>query len=93
MNAHNKTQFTFQRSIVHSKIQVVTHQYQRILCSQYLTQMQVQAQLKCNAHTHKDENNACFHPKVCPYFPIDICFSFLKIKKVFARLVMGLSTK
>ncbi|KAG5605590.1 hypothetical protein H5410_027082 [Solanum commersonii] len=36
------------RSIVHSKIQVMTHQYQRTSCSQYLLQMQVQAQPKCS---------------------------------------------
>ncbi|KAG5631228.1 hypothetical protein H5410_002945 [Solanum commersonii] len=35
------------RSNVHSKIQVVTHQYQRISYSQYLLQMQVQAQPRC----------------------------------------------
>uniref|UniRef100_A0A0V0HMQ9 Putative ovule protein n=1 Tax=Solanum chacoense TaxID=4108 RepID=A0A0V0HMQ9_SOLCH len=33
-----------QGSIVHSKIQVVTHHYQRISSSLYLLQMQVQAQ-------------------------------------------------
>ncbi|KAG5599074.1 hypothetical protein H5410_030444 [Solanum commersonii] len=33
-----------QGSIVHSKIQVVTHHYQRFSSSQYLLQMQVQAQ-------------------------------------------------
>ena len=37
-----------QRSNVQSKIQVATHQYQRISCSQYLHQMQVQAQPKCS---------------------------------------------
>ncbi|KAG5581769.1 hypothetical protein H5410_052396 [Solanum commersonii] len=43
-----------QRSIVHSKIQVVTHHYQRISCSQYLLKMQVQAQQKCsNALTQR----------------------------------------
>ncbi|KAG5586390.1 hypothetical protein H5410_046824, partial [Solanum commersonii] len=31
--------------------------------------------------------------KVCPYFPTNICFSSLKIKKVFLRLVTGLSAK
>ncbi|KAG5606714.1 hypothetical protein H5410_028206 [Solanum commersonii] len=31
--------------------------------------------------------------KVCPYFPINICLSSLKIKKVVSRLVMGLSAK
>ncbi|KAG5631727.1 hypothetical protein H5410_003444 [Solanum commersonii] len=52
MNAHNKTQFTYERSNVHSKIQVVTYQYQIISCSQYLLQMQVQAQPKwSNAFT------------------------------------------
>ncbi|KAG5599267.1 hypothetical protein H5410_030637 [Solanum commersonii] len=34
-----------QRSNVHPKIQVVTHQYQRISCSQYLLQIPVLAQL------------------------------------------------
>ncbi|KAG5580288.1 hypothetical protein H5410_050915, partial [Solanum commersonii] len=53
-----------QRSIVESKIQVVTHYYYRISSSQYLLQMQVQAQQ-----------------------------SSLKIKKVFSRLVTGLSAK
>ncbi|KAG5620855.1 hypothetical protein H5410_006073 [Solanum commersonii] len=53
MNAHNKTDF-IQRSIVHSKIQVVTHHYRRISCSQYLLQVQVQAQPKCsNALTQR----------------------------------------
>ncbi|KAG5615645.1 hypothetical protein H5410_015469, partial [Solanum commersonii] len=44
-----------QGSIVHSKIQVVTHHYQRISNSQYFLQMQVEAQqrIKCNTHTHK----------------------------------------
>ncbi|KAG5585128.1 hypothetical protein H5410_045562 [Solanum commersonii] len=37
-----------QRSNVHSKIQVATHQYQRTSCSQYLLQIQVQAQPKCS---------------------------------------------
>ncbi|KAG5605991.1 hypothetical protein H5410_027483 [Solanum commersonii] len=31
--------------------------------------------------------------KVCPYFPIDFRSSLLKIKKVFLRLVVGLSAK
>ncbi|KAG5614957.1 hypothetical protein H5410_014781, partial [Solanum commersonii] len=48
MNAHNKTQLLMQRSNVPSKIQVVTHQYQINSCSQYLLQMQVQAQPKCS---------------------------------------------
>ncbi|KAG5605884.1 hypothetical protein H5410_027376 [Solanum commersonii] len=59
--------------------------------------MQVRAQqifiIKCNAHSHEEEHYACFHPYVCPYFPINNCFCSLKIKKVFSRLVMGLSAK
>ena len=43
-----------QGSIVYSKIQVVTHHYQRFSCSQYLPQMQVQAQQRySNALTTK----------------------------------------
>ncbi|KAG5610224.1 hypothetical protein H5410_021505, partial [Solanum commersonii] len=61
---------------MYSKIQVVTHHYQRFSCSQYLLLVQVQAQ-----------------QKVYPYFPIEFRFGLLKIKKVFLRLVMGLSTK
>ncbi|KAG5585548.1 hypothetical protein H5410_045982 [Solanum commersonii] len=34
------------RSIVYSKIQIVTHHYQRFSCSQYLLLVQVQAQQK-----------------------------------------------
>ncbi|KAG5615517.1 hypothetical protein H5410_015341, partial [Solanum commersonii] len=48
---------------------------------------------KYNAHTQKEEHNACFHPEVCPYFPIDFRSSLLKIKKFFLRLVIGLSAK
>ncbi len=43
-----------QGSIVHSKIQVVTHHYQRFSSSQYLLQMQVQAQQRySNALTQR----------------------------------------
>ncbi|KAG5572258.1 hypothetical protein H5410_062024 [Solanum commersonii] len=70
-----------QRSNVHSKIQVVTQQYQRISCSQYLLQMQVQAQPKCS--------NALTQGM--------ISYSHIMLtqdkKKVFSRLVMGLSAK
>ncbi|KAG5568859.1 hypothetical protein H5410_064128, partial [Solanum commersonii] len=31
------------------------------------------------------------HTEVCPYFPIDFRFGLLKIKKVYLRLVMGMS--
>ncbi|KAG5580812.1 hypothetical protein H5410_051439 [Solanum commersonii] len=34
-----------------------------------------------------------FTHRFCLYFPIDICFSSLKIEKVFSRLVMGLSAE
>ncbi|KAG5630459.1 hypothetical protein H5410_002176, partial [Solanum commersonii] len=84
-------------SIVYSNTQVVTNHYQRFSSSLYLLQMEVQAQqssgIKCNSHIHKEEHYACFHPLVCPYFPIDNCFSSLKIKKVFSRLVIGLSVE
>ena len=53
-----------QRSNVHSKIQVVTHQYQRISWSQYLLQMQVQAQPKCS--------NALTQGKI-PYWHTMVC--------------------
>ncbi|KAG5571524.1 hypothetical protein H5410_061290, partial [Solanum commersonii] len=39
------------------------------------------------------EHNTCFNRYACPYFPIDHRFGSLKIKKVFLRLVMGLSAK
>ncbi|KAG5610268.1 hypothetical protein H5410_021549, partial [Solanum commersonii] len=74
-----------QRSIVYSKIQVVTHHYQRFSCSQYFLLMQVQAQ--------PQYRNALTQRMVCPYFPIDLRFDLLKIGKVFSRLVMGLSAK
>ncbi|KAG5632373.1 hypothetical protein H5410_004090 [Solanum commersonii] len=91
-----------QKSIVYSKIQVVTHHYQRFSCSQYLLLMQVQAQPQYqNAltqimipyshtqvnqfkirnqmqHSHSERGTQCI---------------LLKIKKVFSRLVMGLSVK
>ena len=109
-----------QKSIVYSKIQVVTHHYEIFLCSQYIilashtssssTKVsicphtkndsyshrrinQLRSGIKCNAHTLKDKHNACFHPSVCPYFPIDLRFRSLKIKKVFIRLEMGISSK
>ncbi|KAG5576856.1 hypothetical protein H5410_056990, partial [Solanum commersonii] len=48
-----------QRSIVHSKVQFVTHHYQRVSCSQYLLQMQVQVQPKClNALTQRTIPNS-----------------------------------
>ncbi|KAG5571874.1 hypothetical protein H5410_061640, partial [Solanum commersonii] len=48
MNAHSRFNLLMRRSNVHSKFQVVTHHYQRISSSQYLLQMQVQAQPKCS---------------------------------------------
>ncbi|KAG5571401.1 hypothetical protein H5410_061167 [Solanum commersonii] len=44
MNAHTRLNLLMRRSNVHSKIQVVTHHYQRISSLLYLLQMQVQAQ-------------------------------------------------
>ncbi|KAG5580178.1 hypothetical protein H5410_050805 [Solanum commersonii] len=38
-------------------------------------------------------NASSISTMVCPYFPINNCFSSLKIKNVFSRLVMGLSAK
>ncbi|KAG5590163.1 hypothetical protein H5410_040677, partial [Solanum commersonii] len=45
MNAHTRLNLLMQRSNVYSKLQVMTHHYQRISSSPYLLQMQVQAQL------------------------------------------------
>ncbi|KAG5585590.1 hypothetical protein H5410_046024 [Solanum commersonii] len=89
-------------SIVYSNIQIMTHHHQRFSCSQYLLLVQVQAQQKyLNAlaqimipyshtnmsqfkiknqiqHSHSKRGTQCI---------------LLKIKKVFLRLVMGLSAK
>ncbi|KAG5599816.1 hypothetical protein H5410_031186, partial [Solanum commersonii] len=92
MNVHTGFNLLMQGSIVYSKTQVVTHHYQRFSSSQHLLQMQVQAQLRySNALTQRMISYS--HTMVCPYFPIDNCFNSLNIKKVFSRLVMGLSAK
>ncbi|KAG5610484.1 hypothetical protein H5410_021765, partial [Solanum commersonii] len=90
MNAHNKTQFTDAKIKCELK---GSSTYSPISKNLMLTILASNAILESDATLtlKKDENNACFHPYVCPYFPIDICFSFLKIKKVFSRLAMGLS--
>ncbi|KAG5575595.1 hypothetical protein H5410_055729 [Solanum commersonii] len=90
-----------QGSIVYSKIQIVTHHYQRFSCSQYSLLVQVQAQQKrlinsrlgnrCNAHTKKRGTHFMFSPIGLPLFCNRLSIRLLNIKKVFLRLVMGLS--
>ncbi|KAG5595705.1 hypothetical protein H5410_036937 [Solanum commersonii] len=50
-----------QRSIVYSKIQVVTYHYQRFSCSQYLQLVQVQAQQKVSKCPHIKNDSIFTH--------------------------------
>ncbi|KAG5611079.1 hypothetical protein H5410_022360 [Solanum commersonii] len=65
----------------------------KILMLAILGTCAIKLNMKCNAHTQKEEHNACFYPYVYPYFPINFRFGLLKINKVFIRLVMGMSAK
>ncbi|KAG5584837.1 hypothetical protein H5410_045271 [Solanum commersonii] len=54
MSVHTRLNLLMQGSIIYLKTQVVTHHYQRFSRSQYLLQMQVQAQLRySNALTQR----------------------------------------
>ncbi|KAG5594879.1 hypothetical protein H5410_036111 [Solanum commersonii] len=91
-----------QGSIVYSKIQIVTHHHQRFLFSQYLLLVQVQAQQKyLNAlaqrmipysHTYMSQFKIRNQIQRSHSKRGTQCI-LLKIKKVFLRLVTGLSAK
>ncbi|KAG5629703.1 hypothetical protein H5410_001420, partial [Solanum commersonii] len=91
-----------QGSIVYSKIQFVTHHHQRFSCLQYLLLEQVQAQQKyLNAlaqkmipHSHTYMNQFKIRNQIQrPHSKRGTQCILLKIKKVFLRLITGLSAK
>ncbi|KAG5572166.1 hypothetical protein H5410_061932 [Solanum commersonii] len=92
MNIHNKTQTT------HAKINCVLKDSS---CDAPLPKILILAILASNAGSSSivvsecphTKNDSIFTHKGSLYFPINFRFGLLKIKKVFLRLVMGLSEK
>ncbi|KAG5611088.1 hypothetical protein H5410_022369, partial [Solanum commersonii] len=96
MNIHNKTQTTYAKFncvLKDSSYGTPIPMILKLVILHTCASSSSTKRIRYNTHTQKEEHNACFHPQVYPYFPMDFRIGLLKIKQVFSWLVMGLSAK
>ncbi|KAG5630032.1 hypothetical protein H5410_001749 [Solanum commersonii] len=80
------------QGIVYSKIQVVTHHYQRFSCSRYLLLVQVQAQQKVSKCPHM-KNDSIFTHRGLPLFSNQLLIRLTQDQKGLSNACNGVECK